>query len=165
MPSLCGEAAGLAEALVRGVAEAAEAAAEAWLDAAGPGAAAALARADVAQLLRTDPLYPPLAGPAGPAGLGPAAVGPEEMEAFFAVAAPALPASRSPQPALACRTRHAHAAHAGCCFVSRFFFIPPTHPLLTHRLIPMAPPSRPLTLTPLHAHLHTAMPGPAHLGM
>ncbi len=85
MPSLCGEAAGLAEALLRAVADAADAGAEAWLEAQARGAAAALGRADVAQLLRTDPLYPAPGGRPGAGGRAAAAVGPEEMEAYFAV--------------------------------------------------------------------------------
>ena len=79
MPELSREVAGVLEGLLRDAGDAAAAAAEAAIDATGPGAGAALARPEVVQLLRTDPLY--RAAVEGAAG----AVSPEEMGAYFAV--------------------------------------------------------------------------------
>ena len=67
------------EGLLRDAGDAAAAAAEAAIEATAPGAGEALARPEVAQLLRTDPLYRAAVEGAG----GP--VSPEEMEAYFAV--------------------------------------------------------------------------------
>lgn len=79
MPELSSEVCGVIEGLLRDAGDAAAAAAEAAIEATAPGAGAALARPEVAQLLRTDPLYRTAVEGAG----GP--VSPEEMEAYFAV--------------------------------------------------------------------------------
>jgi hypothetical protein len=79
LPELSREVSGVLEGLLRDAGDAAAAAAEAAIEATAPGAGEALARPEVAQLLRTDPLYRAAVEGAG----GP--VSPEEMEAYFAV--------------------------------------------------------------------------------